>query len=82
MLADLALILSENKAVVLRLGPADALLTVKSPEIFAFGDTVGCKWIRMTPEERAEAVLGWIHKAAAYYRNTKIRETMPRQSVA
>lgn len=79
---DLAMILSEDKAVYLRLGPEGAVLTVKSPETFAFGETVDAKWIRMTPEARAREVLGWIGRAAAYYRAPQIRYALQREDVA
>ena len=42
LLRDLALILSEDKAAYLRLGPEGAVLAVKSPETIAFGETVDC----------------------------------------
>ena len=82
LLRELATILSEDKAVYLRLGPDGAVLTVKSAETFAFGETIDAKWIRMTPEARAEEVLGWIERAAAYYRSPEIRYALQREDVA
>lgn len=82
LLRDLTMILSEDKAVYLRLGPDGAVLTVKSPETFAFGETIDCTWIRMTPEARAQEVLGWIRRAAAYYRAPLIRYALQREDVA
>jgi hypothetical protein len=82
LLRDLATLLSEDRAAYLRLGPEAAVLTVKSPETFAFGETVDCNWIRMTPEARAKVVLGWIRRAAAYYRAPQIRYALQREDVA
>jgi hypothetical protein len=79
---DLATILSEDRATYLRLGPEGAVLAVKSPETFAFGETVDAQWIRMTPEARAQAVLGWIERAAAYYRAPLVRYALQREDVA
>ena len=82
LLRDLAMILSGDKAVYLRLGPEGAVLAVKSPETFAFGETVDCNWVRMTPEARSGAVLGWIRRAAAYYRAPQLRYALQREDVA
>ncbi len=82
LLRELATILSENKAVYLRLGPEGAVLTVKSPETFAFGETIDAKWTRMTTEARAQEVLGWIRRAAAYYRAPLVRYALQREDVA
>lgn len=82
LLEDLALILGEDRSVYLRLGPEGAVLSVKSPQIFAFGETVDCNWIRMTGEARARAVLGWIERAAAYYRSPKLKFALQRGEVA
>jgi hypothetical protein len=78
LLRELATILSEDQAVYLRLGPDGAVLTVKSPETFAFGETIDAKWIKMTPEARAEEVLGWIQRAAEYYRSPKVKFALQR----
>ncbi len=82
LLADLAVILSGDKAAYLRLGPDGAVLSVKSPEIFAFGESVDGNWVRMTPEARAQAVLGCIRRAAAYCRKPRINQGIPHPSVA
>ncbi|HLY73747.1 MAG TPA: hypothetical protein VKU80_06470 [Planctomycetota bacterium] len=82
LLGDLALILSEDRATYLRLGPDTAVLTVKSPETFAFGETVDCNWVRMTPEARARTVVGWIRRAAEYYRSPKVKFALQRGVVA
>ena len=82
LLRDLTTILSEDRAAYLRLGPDGAVLTVKSAETFAFGETVDAKWIRMTPEARAQEVPGWIRRAAAYYRAPLVRYALQREDVA
>ena len=82
LLRDLATIISEDKAMYLRLGPEGAVLTVKSPETFAFGETIDCTWIRMTPEARAEEILGWIQRAAEYYRSPRVKFALQREVVA
>ncbi len=82
LLSDLALILSEDKATYLRLGPEGAVLSVKSPETFAFGETVDCNWVRMTAEDRARAVLGWIQRAAEYYRSPRVKFALQHGAVA
>ena|SRR5258706_16431411 len=82
LLKDLALILSEDRAVYLRLGPEGAVLSVKSPETFAFGETVDCNWVRMSPEARAKTVLGWIERAAEYYRSPRVKFALQRGVVA
>jgi hypothetical protein len=79
---DLALILSEDRAVCLKLGPEGALLSVKSPETFAFGETVDCNWVRMTANARARVVLGWIERAAEYYRSPRVKFALQRGVVA
>ena len=82
ILRNLAAILSGDKAVYLRLGPEGAVLTVKSPETVAFGETIDCSWSRMTPEARAQEVLGWIRRAAAYYHAPLVRYALQREDVA
>jgi hypothetical protein len=82
LLKDLALILSEDRAAYLRLGPEGAVLSVKSPETFAFGETVDCNWVRMTPEARARVVFGWIQRAAEYYRSPRVKFALQRGVVA
>ena len=73
ILRDLATLLAEGQAVYLRLGPEGAVLSVKAADTFAFGEAIEVRWHGMTPEERAQAVLGWIRKAATYCRNPRIR---------
>ncbi len=73
ILRDLAALLTEDQAVYLKLGPEGAVLSVKAAESFAFGEAIDSQWYGMTPEERAQAVLGWIRKAAKYCRNPRIR---------
>jgi hypothetical protein len=49
-------------------------MAVKASEkAFATGEAIDTRWRRMSPEERAEAVLGWIRKAAAYSRRPRVR---------
>ena len=73
ILEDLTAVLAAGRAVYLKLGPEGAVLSVKAPELFAFGESIGMKWRFMKPEERASAVLEWIRKAAAYSRKPKVR---------
>jgi hypothetical protein len=73
LIKDLATVLAQDQAVYLRLGPEGAVLSVKGAESFAEGIAIGPEWIGMTPEERAQAVLAWIRKAAKYCRNPRIR---------
>jgi hypothetical protein len=82
LLRDLTTILSEDKAVYLHLGPDGAVPTVKSPETFAPGETVDARWIRMTPEARAQEGLGWIRRAAAYYRAPLVRYALQCEDAA
>lgn len=73
ILKDLAQVLARDQAVYFRLGPEGAVMSVKAPNSFAFGDAEGVRWLKMTPEERALAVAGWIRKAAKYCRNPRVR---------
>jgi len=73
ILADLAAILAADHAVYFRLGPEGSVLSVKAPKVFDFGDSIGTKWIGMSPEDRARFVLEWIRKAAAYCRKPRVR---------
>jgi hypothetical protein len=70
---DLATLLGDDQAVYLRLGPEGAVLSVKGRGTFAFGESFGRRWHEMAPQERAEAVLEWIQKAAKYCRNPRMR---------
>lgn len=76
-LGDLEAVLAEGHAVYLRLGPEGAVLSVKAPEAFAFGQSIGTKWFRMTPEARARLVVRWLREAATYCRNPKVRWAPP-----
>jgi hypothetical protein len=73
ILADLAAILAGDHAVYFRLGPEGAVVSVKAPKVFDFGDSIGTKWVAMSAEERAQFVLEWIEKAAAYCRKPRVR---------
>lgn len=73
ILEDLARVLAGDQAVYLRLGPEGAVMSVKSAETFAEGEAIGSEWLGMTPQERAQAVLGWIRKAAKYCRKPRVR---------
>lgn len=72
---DLAAILANGSAVYLKLGPDGAVLSIKLDErTFANGVSIGTqKWIEMSADERAHAVLAWIHRAASYARNPRVR---------
>ena len=78
----MARILSEDRAVTLRRGPEGAVLSVKTPETFAFGETVDARWIRRRPRTRARAVLGWIRRAAVESRAPRIRYLPDAQTAA
>lgn len=73
VLRDLAALLGGDQALYLCLGPEGALMSIKGRGTFAFGDAVGPAWHRMCAEERAEALLAWIHKAADYSRRPRQR---------
>jgi len=82
LVEDLAEILKDDLSAYLNLGPAGAVLAVKSPEVYAFGKALGDQWIRMTPRERARLVIDWIRSAARYGRRPKIRYELPGDPVA
>jgi len=48
-------------------------MSVKAPDSFAYGDAVDVRWREMTPDERAQAILAWIRKAAKYCRKPRVR---------
>ena len=73
LLRDLTEILSGDRALYFMLGPDGAVLTVKAEDTFAFGERIPASWINMTPRKRAEAVAGWIQRAADYCRHPRIR---------
>ena len=78
LLDDLAEILSDRRGVYLSLGPKAAVMSVKWPEAFAFGESMFVAWDRMTPRKRAVALLDWIQRAAEYCRDPKIRQSWTR----
>lgn len=73
VLSDLATLLGSDQAVYLRLGPEGAVMSIKGRETFAFGESIGVRWHGMTPEERVQAVLEWIGRAAEYCRKPRVR---------
>jgi len=79
---DLAEILKDDLSAYLNLGPAGAVLAVKSPEVYAFGRALGAQWARMTSRQRARLVVDWIRSAARYGRRPKIRYEIQREPVA
>jgi len=71
---DLATVLTGDRAVYLKLGPEGAVMSLTLDERkFAFGEAIEVRWRGMTPEERTQAVLSWIRKAAKYCRKPRIR---------
>jgi len=70
---DLAAILARDQAVYMKLGPEGAVLFVKGAHSYALGAAIGPEWTRMTSDQRARKVLGWIRKAAKSCRNPRIR---------
>lgn len=82
LIEDLAEILKDDLSTYLSLGPAGAVLAVKSPEVYAFGRALGARWVRMTPRERARLVVDWIRSAARYGRRPAIRYELQREPVA
>lgn len=79
LIEDLAEILADRRGVYLTLGPKAAIMSVKWPEAFAFGESMFSTWDRMTPRERAAALLDWIQRAATYCRDPKIRQSWTRE---
>ena len=79
VLSDLAEIFANDGVPYMCLGPKEALLSVKTPDlVFAFGEHVPARrWIVASPRQKAELVLSWISKAAEYYRNPRIRFAPP-----
>ena len=75
LIEDLAEILADRRGVYLTLGPKAAIMSVKWPEAFAFGESMFSAWDRMTPRKRAAALLDWIQRAAQYCRDPKIRQS-------
>ncbi len=81
-LVDLAEIVKDDLSVYLSIGPNGAVLSVKSPETFAFGESVDARWAHLSPRKRAEKILDWIGRAAAYCRSPRIRYEVPEDPVA
>ena len=73
LLSDLACLLSGNAALYICLEPSGAVLSVKSPEMVAFGKSLIADWGRLSPDERARKVVEWIRQAACYSRSPRIR---------
>ena len=74
VLADLAEILEDNRATYMSLGPEEAVVSAKTPDIFAFGEHIEAHvWMKASAREKAELVLSWITKAAQYYRKPRVR---------
>ena len=67
------MLLASDHAVYLRLGPEGAVMSVKGRGTFSFGDSIGVRWYGMTPEERTQAVLEWVRRAAEYCRKPQAR---------
>ena len=76
-LPDLAILLEGDAAVYICLEPRGAVLSVKSPEMVAFGKSLIAEWARLSPDERARKVIEWIRQAAAYCRSPRIRWAPP-----
>src|SRR6516225_1948678 len=70
---DLAQLLSDGKAVYLCLEGKGAVFSVKSEEVFAFGEAIIGRWRSLTPPERAMKVVHWIREAARYSRKPRNR---------
>jgi hypothetical protein len=82
VLSDLAALLSTDAAIYLCLEPRGAVLSVKSPEMVAFGENLISEWVQLTPEEKALRVIEWIGKAASYGRRPRIRWAPPGRGVS
>lgn len=77
LVCDLAAVLADGNALYFSLEANGAVATVKAPEVFAFGDSVGGRWARMSPRQRAEFVIRWIRRAAKYCRNPRTVQPFP-----
>jgi hypothetical protein len=77
ILEDLEALLSGNAAIYMCLEEKGAVLSMKSPDMVAFGQAILCDWKRLSPENRAVKVVEWIHDAARYRRNPRIRWAPP-----
>ena len=72
-LSDLAILLSDEAALYICLEPRGAVLSMKSPQMVAFGKSLIADWVRLSPDERARKVVEWIRQAACYCRSPRIR---------
>lgn len=79
LVSELAEVLTDGNALYVSLGPKGAVMSVKAPEGFAFGGSVGGRWARMGPRERADFVLGWVRRAAKTCRKRRSVEPLPPQ---
>ena len=70
--ADLELLLSRDRAAYLFMSPKGAILSVKTPETAAIGESMTAEWVRMSPQARVRRVIDWIHRAADYYRRPEV----------
>lgn len=77
LVSDLTDVLADGNALYFSLEPKGVVLSVKAPEVFAFGDSIGGRWARMSPRQRAEFVLQWIRRAAKYTRKPKVPRPFP-----
>lgn len=66
-----------DTAIYMCLEKEGAVLSMKSPEMVAFGQALLRDWKRLSPENRALKVAQWIHEAAQYRRNPRIRLAEP-----
>lgn len=70
--ADLALLLSKDRAAYLFMSPQGAVFSVKTPETQAIGESITAEWVRMSPRARVRRAIDWIHRAAEYYRKPNV----------
>ena len=77
ILEDLEALLSGDAAIYMCLEEEGAVLSLKSPEMVAFGQAILGDWKRLSPEKRAVKVAQWIHEAARYRRSPRIRWVPP-----
>lgn len=77
ILEDLEALLAGDAAIYMCLESKGAVLSMKSPEMLAFGKAILCDWKGLSPEKRAVKVVEWIHEAARYRRNPRIRWAPP-----
>jgi len=80
LLSDLTTLLEGDQALYICLEYRGAVMTVKSPDMVAFGETLITEWARLSPEDRARKVMEWIRRAAAYCQSPQIRWMPPENS--